>query len=121
MSLHVIDDLFETGREVRRLCKQIAGHDAELANQIRRAWVRAAMKRRRRTASPRRQGLKWRVWFHNVDMGLVEIVPASLEHFVPEEPNLSKQPRGRHDARHSVNTRGVHRTSEPKRRSRNNQ
>jgi four helix bundle protein len=43
MKLHVIDDMFEVGKDIRSLCEQIGGHDRELANQIRRAWVRAAM------------------------------------------------------------------------------
>ena len=43
MTLLVIDDIFEVGREIRALCEQIHGYDSELASQIRRAWVRAAM------------------------------------------------------------------------------
>jgi four helix bundle protein len=43
MKLHVIDDMFEVGKDIRVLCEQICGHDRELGSQIRRAWVRAAM------------------------------------------------------------------------------
>jgi four helix bundle protein len=43
MALRVIGEIERVGREVNALCKQIAGHDAELASQIRRAWVRAGM------------------------------------------------------------------------------
>ena len=43
MRLRVLDDIVRLGSEVNAACRAIAQHDKELANQIRRAWVRAGM------------------------------------------------------------------------------
>ncbi len=43
MQLRILDDIIRIGGAVTRLCRQIARHDAELASQVRRAWVRTAM------------------------------------------------------------------------------
>ena len=41
--LRVLDDIIRLGPEAQALSREISAHDKELADQIRRAWVRAGM------------------------------------------------------------------------------
>ncbi len=57
--------------------------------------------------------MKWRVWFYDLDLGELEILPRRLEHFVPPAPGISTERRERHDARRSSSSDGAQRASEP--------
>jgi transposase InsO family protein len=43
--------------------------------------------------------MRWRIWFHQVDCGEIEIVPEWFDHVVPQPPRRSDKRPERHDAR----------------------
>ena len=58
--------------------------------------------------------LRWRVWFHRIDLGELEIVPRWLDHFVPQAPGIATGRPARHDARRGLSSKETHPTAEPK-------
>ena len=46
--------------------------------------------------------LRWRIWFHDVDCGELEVLPSWIDHVVPHSPPRSPDGDERHDARRRV-------------------
>jgi putative transposase len=46
--------------------------------------------------------LRWKVWFHHLDCGELEVLPEDLDDFVPQHVAPSVKRRERHDARQRV-------------------
>jgi transposase InsO family protein len=51
--------------------------------------------------------LRWRIWFHDIDCGELEILPEWIDHFVPREPGCPPNRPKRHDARRRTRPRAA--------------